>query len=260
MTKAVKNKLCLLLAVALLLALGGCAAQGAGGGTVSTQGTVIPQGTENTGETTAPEPTQESTEPTGTGPIETTPSEPTDNTTPATEPDNTTQTQKPPVENHTHSYTESVVKPTCESKGYTLHKCSCGDSYKDTETAALGHSYTEKVIAPTTENKGYTEHLCGSCGDSYKDNYTDKLPAACQHNWKSTYYPEVGHYTDYYIVCKCGFRCQFEYEWGAHVEANLSEAAEKHTNWGSVRDYIVDSPGRWEWTCTKCGAVTDTKP
>lgn len=34
------------------------------------------------------------------------------------------------------------------------------------------HSYSEKVVKPTFEEKGYTEHTCNMCGDSYKDNYT----------------------------------------------------------------------------------------
>ena len=114
-----------------------------------------------------------------------------------------------------HSYTEDVVDPTCTAQGYTLHTCSrCYDSYKDTypnatghsfgdwtttknatcteegekerncsfcETVdtetinALGHSYQTEVIAPTYTEQGYTLNNCSVCGDSYKDNYTDKL-------------------------------------------------------------------------------------
>lgn len=32
---------------------------------------------------------------------------------------------------HTHKYTSKVVSPTATAKGYTLHTCSCGSSYKD---------------------------------------------------------------------------------------------------------------------------------
>lgn len=43
---------------------------------------------------------------------------------------------------HVHSLTTSVIAPTCTEKGYTTHTCvSCGNSYKDTYTNALGHSY-----------------------------------------------------------------------------------------------------------------------
>jgi len=75
-----------------------------------------------------------------------------------------------------HQYKEEVIAPTCTEKGYTLHTCIyCGDSYKDTYTAALGHDYEETVIAPTVDEQGYTLHTCSKCGHSYKDNYTNKL-------------------------------------------------------------------------------------
>ncbi len=115
---------------------------------------------------------------------------------------------------HTHSYTEKVTAPTCTARGYTTHTCiTCGDSYIDSYTNPLGHSYgewnqtkaptcTEKgtetrtctrcnaseardvaslghnhnaaVTAPTCTAQGYTTYTC-SCGDSYVDNYTDRL-------------------------------------------------------------------------------------
>ena len=93
-----------------------------------------------------------------------------------TEPPATSPTEPKPTE-HTHSYTKSVVDPTCTEKGYTLHTCSCGDSYKNTYTDPLGHDYKVSIVLPTTEEKGYNFHTCTRCGDSYKDNYVDKLPA-----------------------------------------------------------------------------------
>ena len=129
-----------------------------------------------------------------------------------------TETRKIPKLEHTHSYKGTVVEPTCTEKGYTLHKCECGDEYKDNETEALGHlfgewkvttpateekdgeetractrencdyfetrkipklehthSYKETVVEPTCTEKGYTLHKC-ECGDEYKDNYTEKIP------------------------------------------------------------------------------------
>lgn len=32
---------------------------------------------------------------------------------------------------HIHKYASKVISPTARAKGYTLHTCSCGDSYKD---------------------------------------------------------------------------------------------------------------------------------
>ena len=116
---------------------------------------------------------------------------------------------------HKHNYTNEVHPATCTEKGYSEHKCECGDSYKDNYVDALGHSfgewtvvkeateteeglkervcscgekesekiaklehvhsYTETVVEPTCKEEGYTEHKC-ECGDSYQDNPTAKLP------------------------------------------------------------------------------------
>lgn len=76
---------------------------------------------------------------------------------------------------HQHSYTSSVVSPTCTSDGYTKYTCSCGKSYTDNYTGATGHSYVDTVVDPTTSSEGYTEHTCSRCGHSYTDSYTEKL-------------------------------------------------------------------------------------
>lgn len=112
---------------------------------------------------------------------------------------------------HEHSYTISIVEPTCEDGGYTLHTCECGDSYVTDETPALGHAYEaaraepsclegggfryacsvcgksyleqtspplghsyeiSAVVEPEGETRGYTEHRCVRCGDSYQDTFT----------------------------------------------------------------------------------------
>ena len=39
----------------------------------------------------------------------------------------------------THKYNAVVTAPTCTAAGYTTHTCTCGDTYTDNETEALGH-------------------------------------------------------------------------------------------------------------------------
>ena len=127
-------------------------------------------GTTNTSEAADPstsadpttEPDTEKTEPSETQP--TTPTQPTQPTQP--------QPTDPP---HQHSYTATVVAPTCNDKGYTKHTCSCGDSYKDNYTDALGHHFIDEVVAPTSTEQGYTKHTCDRCWYSYKDSYTDPV-------------------------------------------------------------------------------------
>ena len=180
--------------------------------------------TEEPGETaeatpTSPKPTEpqpadpkpSDPKPTEPKPSDPKPTEPAPSQPKPTEPAPTQPSPTQPA--HTHSYKATVVAPTCTAKGYTGHKCSCGDSYKDNYTEALGHSFSEQtvaatctsggytlrtcsrckatettnttpalghdyrdtVVAPTTSSQGYTEHKCVRCGDSYRDNYTDKL-------------------------------------------------------------------------------------
>ena len=98
-------------------------------------------------------------------------------------------------DSHTHEYTKTVVAPTCTTRGYTEHVCSCGSSYKTNYTAALGHDYKNGlctrcgakdpsahthdykavVTAPTCTERGYTTYTCSVCGDSYKGSYVDPL-------------------------------------------------------------------------------------
>ena len=63
---------------------------------------------------------------------------------------------------HTHSYTTTVVEPTCTEDGYTLHACACGYSYRDNVVSKLGHRYI--VIAEDGENATYR---CTRCGHTY---------------------------------------------------------------------------------------------
>lgn len=105
---------------------------------------------------------------------------------------------------HTHSYTETVVKPTCTEKGYTLYTCACQDSYKDNYVDALNHdyyatdtgegthrmvcrnddshsyeeghewSYQDKIL-PTCTTEGYTIYKCGKCQATQNRDYVPAL-------------------------------------------------------------------------------------
>lgn len=86
-----------------------------------------------------------------------------------------------PIE-HVHSYTSEVAEePTCTEWGYITHTCECGYDYIE-DLAPTGHDYKTTTVEPTTESEGYDLHECSKCGDSYKDNYTDKLPSAYEDN------------------------------------------------------------------------------
>ncbi len=63
---------------------------------------------------------------------------------------------------HVHIYTDTVTAPTCSEQGYTTHVCSCGDSYVDTYTAALGHDFGEWVVTKeaTLTEEGIETRTC----------------------------------------------------------------------------------------------------
>lgn len=66
---------------------------------------------------------------------------------------------------HTHSYTESVVPPTCTENGYTLHSCDCGVNYTDNQVEATGHNETvvDGKAATCTENGLTAGKRCTVC-------------------------------------------------------------------------------------------------
>lgn len=73
---------------------------------------------------------------------------------------------------HTHSYTQSVVTPACETQGYTLSACSCGLTAKSLPTAPLGHSYTETSGKKANFfAEGWSDLKCDSCGYETTEYY-----------------------------------------------------------------------------------------
>ncbi len=66
---------------------------------------------------------------------------------------------------HTHEYTKAVTAPTCTEKGYTTYTCTCGDSYVDDYTDALGHTeVVDAKVEPTCTESGLTEGKhCSVC-------------------------------------------------------------------------------------------------
>ena len=79
------------------------------------------------------------------------------------------------VEAHEHSYDAVVTAPTCTEKGYTTHTCSCGDSYVDTYTDALGHAWDSGKVTkqPTATETGIRTYTCTRCHETK----TETIPA-----------------------------------------------------------------------------------
>lgn len=59
--------------------------------------------------------------------------------------------------------------------GYTIFTCDCGDSYKGNYTDKIPHDYNKTVTAPTCTALGYTVYECKNCNYKYISDYTDKI-------------------------------------------------------------------------------------
>ncbi len=66
---------------------------------------------------------------------------------------------------HVHSYQTVVIEQKCATDGYTLHYCSCGDSYKDNIKTATGHEWEEKE----------QNFKCKKCGRYEDEGFTFEL-------------------------------------------------------------------------------------
>lgn len=67
------------------------------------------------------------------------------------------------VTEHKHSYSAKVTPATCSKKGFTVYTCSCGESYKD--------NYTEP-------SHNYINYVCTRC-DAVDRSYAYGLIAEC---------------------------------------------------------------------------------
>ena len=101
-----------------------------------------------------------------------------------------------------HTYTETVVAPTCTSIGYTIHTCACGHSFVDGIVDAIGHNYESVVTEPTHDKMGYTTHTCANCGHEYVDSYVDAL----EHSYTQTVTSEPTCTSEGVMTftCECG--------------------------------------------------------
>ncbi|MBQ7315122.1 MAG: hypothetical protein IJW83_03860, partial [Clostridia bacterium] len=152
----------------------------------------------------------------------------------------------PALSAHEHSYTSSVVAPTCTEDGYTLHTCTCGDSYTDTETPALDHdftvmgeshgdgthslvcsrdeSHTKRVsctygtaVTPATCTEGgYTTYTC-SCGHGYRDDETEPTGHTYAETWSTD-----GYYHWRAATCGCDTE-HADYEKHVYSQSDVTE-------------------------------------
>ncbi|MDD6146464.1 MAG: DUF6273 domain-containing protein [Oscillospiraceae bacterium] len=136
---------------------------------------------------------------------------------------------------HQHDYSSVVTSPTCTARGYTTYTCECGDSYVNDYTDKLDHEYTSEITTePTHLKEGETTYTC-ACGDTY----TEAIAKLEGHTYTSKVTKEATHLeegeTTY--TCACG--------------DTYTEAIAKLT--GHTYEEAVTAP-----TCTAKGYTTYT--
>lgn len=113
--------------------------------------------------------------------------------------------------NHTHSYVEFIVSPTCTENGYTLYKCECGEEFKKDIVSSLGHDLGDWEIEkyPTETEEGIKIRKCSRC--NYEEKYYIPFISHAHifniKNIDSKYIKSEATCTErasYYYSCVCG--------------------------------------------------------
>ena len=100
-----------------------------------------------------------------------------------------------------HTLVESTVTATCTREGYTEYRCACGYFYRGGFVPPTDHSFTSSTVKPTCTKQGYEKFTC-SCGYTYAANYVEPTGHTLQ---KQVHQPTCNTegYTEY--ACTCGY-------------------------------------------------------
>jgi len=156
------------------------------------------------------------------------------------------------VEAHEHSYTAVVTPPTCTEKGYTTHTCTCGHSYVDTYTDALGHAWDNGKVTkePTETETGVKTFTCTRCGETR----TETMPVIPHvHSYKDVVTAptctEKGYTTH---TCSCGH---------SYVDTYTDALGHAWDSGKVTKEPTETETGVKTFTCTRCGETrTETMP
>ena len=153
---------------------------------------------------------------------------------------------------HTHSYKDVVTAPTCTEKGYTTHTCSCGDSYVDTYTNALGHAWDEGKVTkePTETETGVKTFTCTRCGETK----TETIPKLThEHSYDAVVTAPTCTAKGYTThTCACG---------DSYVDTYVDALGHAWDNGKVTKEPTETETGVKTFTCTRCGETkTETIP
>lgn len=169
-----------------------------------------------------------------------------------------------------HIFEDTVIAPTCEEKGYTLHTCKngCKTSYKDTYTDSTGHSWPVALFS-LTPTEGIEITKPASCEEEGIVTYT------CQNDncgkTKQEITPPTGHNTEgnsatVVRVLKAGESCIYiaTYTTACHNEGcdGFIEVKEEEIHnyyWKITTEATCTTPGEKTYVCSLCGSAHPDK-
>ena len=151
---------------------------------------------------------------------------------------------------HEHNWVTTSETPAgCTTDGVRYLSCECGETTTQT-IPATGHNYVDTVVEPTYEAGGYTQHVCSNCGDSYVDNYTDKLVHTHSYTESVTREASCTVAGEKTFTCSCGDTYTEPIAATGH---SYSEAVTTQPG--------CETTGVKTFTCTKCNeSYTETIP
>lgn len=136
-----------------------------------------------------------------------------------------------------HTFSLETTAPTCDKEGYTDYTCACGYSFRSDYKLPLGHTYKTAITAPTCTAAGFTVYTC-DCGRSYTGDHVEPTGHTYQTETKDASCTEAG-YTVY--SCDCG-----------HSHRSDLIAPLGHTFKSAVTLPTMSSMGYTDFTCD-CG-------
>ena len=180
----------------------------------------------------------------------------TETTTVPTEPEETqaTEAATTPTEPQATEPTKAPTQPTDSTEPSKPEQTIP----KPTEPAP-----TEPTPPETVPPEPPTEETVPPATEPEQTQPTETKPAPtepteCQHNWISIPHAEVGHWRAG-IMCDCGWTVYGDPEvltalWNAHSASfPPAESLFEHGGFGSMDEWIVDTPAYDEWVCQHCG-------
>lgn len=149
-------------------------------------------------------------------------------------------------DNHKHVYSSEHVPATCSHGDYTLYTCSCGDFYKEDESAPLDHKFGEweVVLAATADNEGKKEQCCLYCNEK-KTEIIPKI-GAHEHAFKDTVVKPtctVRGYTAHTCTI-CGTSTS---------DNEVAATGHSWTDWRVTKQATTNTSGEKKRTCQTCG-------